>query len=87
MVDSLVQKQAKIYRRCWDAMIALHVDAKILAHYQELKRSHLTINTAVFQQNAHVHCGNQLPWFWSINIPKDTELKSWMSKFYQIHWL
>ncbi|KAI6046585.1 hypothetical protein EDC04DRAFT_2546897, partial [Pisolithus marmoratus] len=71
---------SKIYRRCWEAMIALHVDVESLSHYQELKQSHLTINSAVFQQNAHAHHGNQFPWFWSINIPKDTESKNWMSE-------
>ncbi|KAI6041790.1 hypothetical protein EDC04DRAFT_2601423 [Pisolithus marmoratus] len=68
------------------AMISLHVDVESLSHYQELKQSHLTINTAVFQQNAHAHHGNQLPWFWSINIPKDTESKSWMSESVQDQW-
>ncbi|KIK12597.1 hypothetical protein PISMIDRAFT_120613 [Pisolithus microcarpus 441] len=86
MVDNSVKKQAKIYKRCRDAMIALHADAKILSRYQELTRSHLTINTAIFQQNAHSHRGDHLPWFWSIDIPKDTESKSWMSEFYRIHW-
>ncbi|KIK20419.1 hypothetical protein PISMIDRAFT_105826 [Pisolithus microcarpus 441] len=86
-VDNLVKKQAKIYKRCQDAMIALHADAKILSRYQELTRSHLTINTAIFQQNAHLHRGDHLPWFWSIDIPKDMESKSWMSEFYRIHWL
>ncbi|KAI5981823.1 hypothetical protein EDD15DRAFT_2146322, partial [Pisolithus albus] len=68
------------YRRCWDAMIALQVDDEILSHYQDLKRSQLTINTAVFEQKAHAHWGDHLPWFWSIDMAKDMESKSWMSE-------
>ncbi|KAI5989723.1 hypothetical protein EDD15DRAFT_2140209, partial [Pisolithus albus] len=75
------------YRRCWEAMIALGADVDTLSWFQELLNSHLTVDTAAFTQNAHSHCSSNLPWFWSIDIPRDTTSKSWLTEFYCIHWL
>ncbi|KAI6019092.1 hypothetical protein EDC04DRAFT_2576131 [Pisolithus marmoratus] len=38
-------------------------------------------------RNSHDHRASQLPWFWSIDIPRDTSSKSWLTEFYRIHWL
>ncbi|KAI6017514.1 hypothetical protein EDC04DRAFT_2608003 [Pisolithus marmoratus] len=86
-VDKSVRKQAMVYQTCCKAMVALGAGSKILSCYQEWQKSHLTINTAAFQQNELCHCQDHLPWFWSIDIPKDMESRSWMSEFYWIHWL
>ncbi|KAI6094083.1 hypothetical protein EDD16DRAFT_1503627 [Pisolithus croceorrhizus] len=68
-------------------MIALGAKPELLLQYQELQKSHLTTNTAAFTQGAHDHQASQLPWFWSIDIPRDTSSKSWLTEFYRIHWL
>ncbi|KAI6120110.1 hypothetical protein EDD16DRAFT_1479211 [Pisolithus croceorrhizus] len=68
-------------------MITLGVKPEILEWYQELQKSHLTTSTAAFTQGAHDHQASQLPWFWSIDIPRDTSSKSWLTEFYRIHWL
>ncbi|KAI6145861.1 hypothetical protein BKA82DRAFT_29681 [Pisolithus tinctorius] len=86
-INVSVKKQAMIYNRCRDAMVALGAGADILGCYQELHKEDLAVQTAAFSQNAQEHCGTHLPWFWSIDIPRDTESKSWMSEFYCIHWL
>ncbi|KIN96697.1 hypothetical protein M404DRAFT_33035 [Pisolithus tinctorius Marx 270] len=78
---------ATIYNQCRDAMVALGAGADISGHYQELHKEDLAVQTAAFSQNAQEHHGTHLPWFWSIDVPQDTESKSWMSEFYHIHWL
>ncbi|KAI6034786.1 hypothetical protein EDC04DRAFT_2571570 [Pisolithus marmoratus] len=74
------------------AMIALGTESDMLDHYQELHKSKLSISMATFTQGAHNHHSSQLPWFWTIDIPKDTNSKSWLTEcmcsfFYCIHWL
>ncbi|KAI5996788.1 hypothetical protein EDC04DRAFT_2612685 [Pisolithus marmoratus] len=69
------------------AMIALRASPEILNRYQELQKAHLTTSTAAFTQGGHDHRASQLPWFWSIDIPRDTSSKSWLTEFYRIHWL
>ncbi|KAI6143545.1 hypothetical protein EDD17DRAFT_1515603 [Pisolithus thermaeus] len=66
-------------------MIALGAKPELLARYQELQKSHLTTSTAAFTQGAHDHRASQLPWFWSIDIPRDTSSKSWLTEFSTIH--
>ncbi|KAI6106030.1 hypothetical protein EV401DRAFT_1873676 [Pisolithus croceorrhizus] len=68
-------------------MIALQASPEVLNQYLELQKSHLTTSTAAFTQGAHDHHASQLPWFWTIDIPRDTSLKSWLTEFYRIHWL
>ncbi|KAI6107892.1 hypothetical protein F5141DRAFT_971760, partial [Pisolithus sp. B1] len=48
--------------------------------YQVLQKSHLTTSTAAFTQGAHDHHASQLPWFWTIDIPRDTSSKSWLTE-------
>ncbi|KAI6032485.1 hypothetical protein EDC04DRAFT_2571902 [Pisolithus marmoratus] len=93
-VDCSIKQYATIYRRCWDSMIWLGASRDILDHYQELINSDLATSTAAFTQGAHYHCASQLPWFWTIDIPRDTNSKSWLtecicnpSTVYRIHWL
>ncbi|KIK30871.1 hypothetical protein PISMIDRAFT_87337, partial [Pisolithus microcarpus 441] len=86
-IDSSVKQYAAIYRRCRVAILALRAGPDVLERYQELHTSHLSTSMAAFTQGAHDHRGTQLPWFWTIDIPKDTASKSWLTEFYRIHWL
>ncbi|KAI6026681.1 hypothetical protein BKA83DRAFT_4124303 [Pisolithus microcarpus] len=86
-IDSSIKQCATIYRRCRVAIFALGAGSDILERYQELEKSHLSATAAAFTQGAHEHRSSQLPWFWTIDIPKDTNSKSWLSEFYRIHWL
>ncbi|KIO12125.1 hypothetical protein M404DRAFT_41553, partial [Pisolithus tinctorius Marx 270] len=79
-INVSVKKQAMIYNRCRDAMVALGAGADILGRYQELHKEYLAVQTAAFSQNAQEHHRTHLPWFWSINVLQDTESKSWMSE-------
>ncbi|KAI5986726.1 hypothetical protein EDC04DRAFT_2589594 [Pisolithus marmoratus] len=68
-------------------MVELGADTDTLTHFQELLKGHLTVDTAAFTQNGHEHWHSNLPWFWSMDIPRDTTSKCWLTEFYQIHWL
>ncbi|KAF8128096.1 hypothetical protein EV363DRAFT_1170927 [Boletus edulis] len=30
---------------------------------------------------------DHLSWFWSLDVPRDTDRNDWMSEFYRVHWL
>ncbi|KAI6111367.1 hypothetical protein F5141DRAFT_1063661 [Pisolithus sp. B1] len=62
------------------AMIALQASPEVLNWYLELQKSHLTTSTAAFTQGAHGHHASQLPWFWTIDIPRDASSKSWLTE-------
>ncbi|KAF8438814.1 hypothetical protein L210DRAFT_3403557, partial [Boletus edulis BED1] len=78
---------AAIYQRCWQAMQSLGADKEMLSRYQPLRAEDLKVSTAAAFLNARGHQDNMLSWFWSMDIPKDTERSGWMSKFYRAHWL
>ncbi|KAI6041034.1 hypothetical protein EDC04DRAFT_2566131 [Pisolithus marmoratus] len=86
-IDSSMKQYAMIYRQCQLAMITLGAGSDMLGHYQDLHKSQLSTSTATFTQGAHDHCGSQLPWFWTLDILKDTDSYSWLTEFYHIHWL
>ncbi|KIN94167.1 hypothetical protein M404DRAFT_35316 [Pisolithus tinctorius Marx 270] len=86
-INGVVRKQAAIYKQCQKAMVILGASAETLTRYQQLQTTDLTITTAIINQNAHAHRASNLPWFWSIDVPTDMESITWMSEFYQTHWL
>ena len=61
-------------------MVALDVDDGILDRYKPLDKDHLKISTAVADPNARGHRHENLAWFWTMDIPKDTNENDWMSK-------
>ncbi|KAI6153826.1 hypothetical protein BKA82DRAFT_4011938 [Pisolithus tinctorius] len=79
-INGAVRKQAAIYKQCRAAMVSLGATEETLSRFQEMQKSHLTVSTAAISQNAHDHQGSQLPWFWSIDMPRDTESNTWMSE-------
>ncbi|KIN93854.1 hypothetical protein M404DRAFT_35666 [Pisolithus tinctorius Marx 270] len=79
-INGAVRKQAAIYKQCRAAMVSLGATEETLSRFQEMQKSHLTVSTAAISQNAHDHRGSQLPWFWSIDMPRDTESNTWMSE-------
>ncbi|KAI6141259.1 hypothetical protein BKA82DRAFT_3986329, partial [Pisolithus tinctorius] len=86
-INGTVRKQAAIYKQCRAAMVSLGATEETLSRFQEMQKLHLTVSTVAISQNVHDHWGSQLPWFWSIDMPRDTESNTWMSEFYRIHWL
>ncbi|KIK72612.1 hypothetical protein PAXRUDRAFT_56173, partial [Paxillus rubicundulus Ve08.2h10] len=59
-------------------MIALCAINAILAQYQALSKVHLKVSSMVAEPNARGHRNGTLPWFWSMDITRDTEANNWM---------
>ncbi|KIM60369.1 hypothetical protein SCLCIDRAFT_26703 [Scleroderma citrinum Foug A] len=67
-------------------MATLGSNADILIQYQELHVLDLSVTTAISNLNARGHCDDRLAWFWTMDVPRDTDRNDWMSEFYRVHW-
>jgi len=79
-LDTLVKRYSVIYNRCQKQMVALGADQSILDRYQILNKKDLTVSTVVSDPNARGHRHDSLAWFWTMDIPKDTNKNDWMSE-------
>ena len=61
-------------------MVALGAGPAILNWYQILQDTDLRVSTAVSDPNARGHWYNHLAWFWTMDIPQDTDTSDWMSE-------
>ncbi|KAL4062289.1 hypothetical protein J3A83DRAFT_4110860 [Scleroderma citrinum] len=68
-------------------MVALGADMDILDQYHELHSADLNVTTAIAEPNARDHQYDTLAWFWTMDLPCDTDKNDWMSEFYWVHWL
>ena len=76
--DVKVQQQAAIYRQCCKQMLALNPGGDLLDWYKILKREDLKVSAAVADPNARGHRDDTLAWFWTMDVPWDTEVNDWM---------
>jgi len=79
-LDTLVKRYSAVYNQCQKQMVALGADQSILDWYQILNKKDLTVSTVVSNPNARGHCHDSLTWFWTMDIPKDTDKNDWMSE-------
>ncbi|KIM70529.1 hypothetical protein SCLCIDRAFT_18643 [Scleroderma citrinum Foug A] len=86
-LDATVTRHTAVYHRCRKQMVALGADSSILDQYQPLDKKDLIVSTTVTEPNARGHRHDSLAWFWTMDIPKDTNRNDWMSEFYHVHWL
>ncbi|KIM52522.1 hypothetical protein SCLCIDRAFT_32589 [Scleroderma citrinum Foug A] len=68
-----VQQQAEIYCQCHTQMLALNAGDDLLVWYKVLRREDLKVSAAVADPNARGHRDNTLAWFWTMDMPWDTE--------------
>ena len=78
--DLTLQRHASLYRRCHRQMVALRADKQVLDQYQELHASDLSVTTAILDPNAWGHRDDTLPWFWTMDVPQNTDRYDWMSE-------
>ncbi|KIK74650.1 hypothetical protein PAXRUDRAFT_175009, partial [Paxillus rubicundulus Ve08.2h10] len=71
--DVVLSRHAQIYRKCQKAMVALQADETFLDGYKLLVDQDLKVTTAISDPNGSVHCMADLTWFWTMDIPKDTQ--------------
>ena len=74
------QKHAMIYHCARCLLETLGADSNVLAHYQPLLYSDLKVTSAVTDPNSWGQRNSTLAWFWSTDIPGDTEIDSWMNE-------
>lgn len=79
-VQTVVVRHAAIYRRARRQLVSLGADAEILAKYRPLLDNDLKVTSAVADPNSRGERHSTLAWFWSIDIPGDTEVHNWMSE-------
>ncbi|KAG2103721.1 uncharacterized protein F5147DRAFT_654633 [Suillus discolor] len=57
------------------------------ARYQILAKEHLKVSTAVADPNTRGQRNDVLPWFWSLDVQRDSDSSEWLNEFYHVHWL
>ncbi|KIK72211.1 hypothetical protein PAXRUDRAFT_181145 [Paxillus rubicundulus Ve08.2h10] len=73
-------------------MVALEADKVLMEMYKLLVDQDLKVTTAISDPNGNVHRIKNLAWFWTMDIPRDTQESDWMSEcrsyiFYHVNWL
>lgn len=79
-VEAIVTRHSDIYRACRSAMMALGAGTDVMERYQLLRDKDLRVSSAVALPNARDHRNASLAWFWTMDIPRDTETNDWMSE-------
>jgi len=78
-VETTVQHHARVYTHVWRSMLDLGADNSLLDQYKVLKPQDLKIDTTIIAPDV---CGQQnklLPWFWSMDVWRDADVRAWMN--------
>lgn len=78
--DAILSKHAAIYRKCRAAMVSLSANDEMLERYRPLKEADLRVSSAVLHPDGRAKRTENLAWFWTMDIPRDTEADDWMSE-------
>ena len=79
-VDAVLRRYVTIYRKCRSTMVSLGAEAEVLQQYQALSDADLWVTTSVLNLNGSGHRNENLAWFWSMDIPWDTDVGDRMSE-------
>lgn len=77
--ESTVQHHARVYNRARKSMVDLGADASLLDRYKVLEHQDLRIDTTVIAPDMRGQRNKQLPWFWSMDIRRDTDVGAWVN--------
>jgi len=80
-VESTVQHQAWVYNRTRQSMLDLGANASLLDWYKVLKWQDLRIDTTVIAPHVHGQWNKSLPWFWSMDVQRDADVRAWMNDY------
>ena len=80
IVDGILKGHAAICKKCHHALVSLRADEDTLSKYRELMDADLKVTTSVLNPNGSGHRNENLAWFWSMDIPRDTQADDWMSE-------
>lgn len=77
-VESTVQHHARVYMRARKAIVALGADGILLDRYKVLARQDLSVKTSVIAPHVRGQRNTLLPWFWTMDVQRDTDVGVWM---------
>lgn len=77
-VESTVQHHARVYMRARQAIVDLGADAEMLDRYKVLRRQDLSTKTSVIAPDVRGQRNTSLPWFWTMDVRRDTNVELWM---------
>jgi hypothetical protein len=89
MVDVNVRHHARLYQRSREALIRLGATEADLERYQILRKEHLNVTTARIDPSLRGQRDSSLPWFWTMDIKKDTDTTNGMAEceYSKLHYL
>jgi hypothetical protein len=76
--ESTVQHHARVYVRARQALVDLGAGSFLLDRYQVLTRQDLSIKTSVIAPQVRGQRNKSLPWFWTMDVRRDTDVGEWM---------
>ncbi|KAH9170154.1 hypothetical protein EDB89DRAFT_1908022 [Lactarius sanguifluus] len=85
--ESMLQHHARVYMCAQQAIVDLGASTFLLDRYKVLTRQDLSVKTSIIAPEV---CGQQnksLPWFWTMDVRRDADVREWMEDFYRVHWL
>jgi hypothetical protein len=77
-VESTVQHHARVYNLARRSILDLGADASLLDRYKVLERHDLKTDTTVIAPEVRGQRNKPLPWFWSMDVSRDTDIGAWM---------
>jgi hypothetical protein len=77
-VESTVQHHARVYARARQAMVDLGASSSLLDRYKVLRRQDLSVKTSVIAPHVRGQRNKSLPWFWTMDVRRDTEVGEWV---------
>jgi len=77
-VESTVQHHARVYMRARQAIVDLGAETEVLDRYKILRREDLSIKTSAISPNLCGQRNKSLPWFWTMDVRRDTDVELWM---------
>jgi hypothetical protein len=78
-VESTIQHHAQMYNRARQSMLDLGANASLLDWYKVLERQDLRIDTTIIAPSVHGQRNKPLPWFWSLDVRRDADVRAWMN--------
>jgi len=77
-VESTVQHHARVYIRGRKAIVDLGAGTDLLDRYKVLRRQDLSVKTSVIAPHVRGQRNKSLPWFWTMDVRRDTDVGEWM---------
>ena len=78
-VESTVQHHARVYNHARRSILNLGAGASLLDRYKVLEPQDLKTETTVIAPDVRGQRNKSLPWFWSMDVRRDSDIGAWMN--------